>query len=229
MELVRKLRWLRKTGVQIAHSLRMARSTVSRILRQLGLSRIAALEPVEPPRRYEWGRPGDMIHIDIKKLAKIRQVGHRIHGDRSRKVTGHGWEFVYVCVDDRSRMAYVEILPDETGATAEGFLRRCTKWFRRLGVKVKRVMTDNGSGFISKVFAACCQQLRMRHIRTKPYTPRTNGKAERFIQTMLREWAYGRAYTHSRYRTQALAHWLRFYNLKRPHSAVGGLPPITRI
>jgi transposase InsO family protein len=227
--LVLELRRLRMTGAAIAARLAIPRSTVARILKRAGLERLKKLDPPVPVRRYERTRPGELIHLDIKKLGRIRGVGHRIHGDRTTRVRGIGWEFVHVCIDDYTRLAYVEVLPDEKGATAAAFLRRAAAWLKAQGVAVERVMTDNGSGYVSKDFAVAIAEIRTRHLRTRPYTPRTNGKAERFIQTMLREWAYGRPFATSYHRRAALPAWLRRYNERRPHAGIGGAPPITRL
>src|SRR4029453_110434 len=205
-----------------------ARSTVARVLRRAGLSR---LPPVEPPTAVQWyerTRPGELVHLDIKPLARILRPGHRIHGDRRQIVDGAGYEYVHVAVDDYSRVAHVEVLPDQTGATTAGFLRRAILWFARRGVRIERVLTDNGSAYISSVFRAVATRLGLTLKRTRPYRPQTNGKAERFIQTLLREWAYVTRYRNSSHRTQALRPWLRGYNTVRPHSALGYLAPVTR-
>jgi transposase InsO family protein len=223
---LRRQRW---TGTEIAQALQLSASTVARLLRRQGLSRLRALEPPPPVQRYQWARPGDLLHLDVKKLGRIGRVGHRIHGDRRRRVRGIGWEYVHVAIDDASRLAYVEVLADESGVTATRFLWRARAWFRRHGIRVRRVMTDNGSGYVSARFARLCRSAGMRHRRTRPYTPRTNGKAERFIQTLLREWAYRRAYPSSRQRTEALPAWLYYYNWERGHGALHGRPPISRL
>jgi transposase InsO family protein len=230
-QLVLELRRLRMTGAAIARRLGIPRSTVARILKRHGLERLKKLEPPAPVRRYEKTRPGELIHLDIKKLGRIKGVGHRITGYRAdvHRSRGIGWEFVHVCVDDYTRLAYVEVLPDEKGATTAGFLRRAAAWLAAQGITVERVMTDNGSGYVSKDFAAAVAEIRARHLRTRPYTPRTNGKAERFIQTLLREWAYGRPFTSSYRRRAALPAWLRRYNERRPHAGLGGAAPITRL
>ncbi len=228
-ELVLELRRSRMTGAQIAKRLRIPRSTVARVLKRHGLARLKYLDPPTPIRRYEKHRPGELIHLDVKKLGRFRVAGHRVTGVRNDLSAGCGWEFVHVCLDDFTRLAYVEILPDEKGATCVAFLRRAVAWFAGYGVRVLRVMTDNGSGYVAKDFAAAVAAIRAKHIRTRPYTPRTNGKAERFIQTMLREWAYVRPYTSSTRRRVALAPWLRRYNERRPHGGIGGAPPITRL
>jgi transposase InsO family protein len=229
VELVVRLRRCRQTSPQIARGLKMPCSTVARVLQRAGLHRLKLLEPQEPPRRYERRRPGDLLHLDIKKLGRIGRVGHRIHGDRSKRCEGVGWEFVHVCVDDRSRLAYVEVLPDERRNTTTGYLERAVAFYRRLDIKVRAVMTDNGPAYLSHLFALACRTLRLRHLRTRPYRPRTNGKAERFIQTLLREWAYARPYLSSWLRIRALKTYLWYYNRRRPHGALNGRPPISRL
>ena len=205
------------------------RATVGAVLRRQGLGRLPALTPPEPVRRYERERPGELLHVDIKSLGRIGQVGHRIHGDRRTRVRGIGWEHVHVCVDDRSRVAYVELLPTLGYVDAVGFLERAVAWFAARGVRAERVLTDNGSAYLSRAWRAACARLGLAHKRTRPYRPRTNGKAERFIQTLLREWAYRRAYATSGRRRRALAPWLRYYNRKRPHTALNYRAPITRL
>jgi transposase InsO family protein len=222
-----ELRAVRMTVQRIAHSLGLPKSTVARVLARNGQSRLPPLHPPPPVVRYEWKRPGEMIHLDVKKLAKVRGVGHRITGVRGYSNRGIGWEFVHVCIDDCTRLAYVEVLADEKGPTAAGFLRRALAWYRERGIKVRRVMTDNGSCYVSRIFAGACR--RLKHIRTRPYTPRTNGKAERFIQTLQREWAYAQPYPSSKVRTAALRPWLRYYNEHRPHGSLDSAPPISRL
>jgi len=228
VEALRRQRW---TGKQIAAEVSVSPATVSRILRRLGLNRIAALEPAEPVRRYEREHPGELIHIDIKKLGRFAHVGHRITGDRTGhdKSRGIGWEFVHVCIDDASRLAFSRILPDERKESAVAFLKAAVADYASLGVKVARVMTDNGSCYRSKAFRDTCRDLGLRHIRTKPYTPKTNGKAERFIQTALREWAYAQAYPNSQRRAEELPFWLHRYNWHRPHGGLKSKPPISRL
>jgi transposase InsO family protein len=224
---VEHLRRERQTGPMIARTLGMARSSVGLVLRRLGLNRLARLEPRPPVIRYERERPGEMIHLDIKKLGKINGIGHRFapRGPGMHANKGHGWDFLHVAVDDASRIAYTEILPSEGKDDTTAFLNRALGWFGRLGVTAERVMTDNGSAYRSKLFATALQQAGARHIRTRPYTPRTNGKAERFIQSCLREWAYARPFLSSAERCHAAADWTNAYNLIRPHTAIGGLTP----
>jgi len=226
---IQRLRQLEWTAVQIAEAVGVSRATVGRTLRQLGLATLEALRARPLIQRYEWARPGQLLHFDTKKCGRIGHIGHRITGDRRRQARGIGWEFVHVCVDDCSRVAYVEVLADEKGPAVAAFLRRAVAWFRRRGVRAERVLTDNGSGYRSRIFAATCRALRLRHRRTRPYTPRTNGKAERFIRTLLREWAYGVAFATSAHRTGALPSWLHYYNWHRGHQALGGTPPISRL
>jgi transposase InsO family protein len=228
---VEQLRRQRYTGKQIAVDLGVCSATVSRILQRLGLNKLSALEPAEPVRRYEREHPGELIHIDIKKLGKIDGVGHRITGDRTRQSSsrGIGWEAVHVCIDDNSRVAFAEVLPDQKKQSAVAFLHASVAYYASLGVKVTRVMTDNGSCYRSFDFKEACEQFGLRHIRTKFYTPKTNGKAERFIQTALREWAYAKAYVHSDRRTAELPVWLHRYNWHRPHGGINARTPISRL
>lgn len=230
-KLIVELRRCRMTADAIARRLGIPRSTVARILKRHGLERLKKLDPPVPVVRYERARPGELVHLDIKKLGRVKGLGHRATGDRAstRRNRGIGWEFVHVCIDDYTRLAYVEVLEDEKGVTSANFLMRAAAWFAERGVRIERVMTDNGSGYVSKDFAAALAVVRARHIRTRPYTPRTNGKAERFIQTMLREWAYGRPFMSSYRRRAALPAWLRRYNERRPHAGIGGAAPITRL
>jgi transposase InsO family protein len=227
------------TAAQIAVALRMALSTVSAVLKRVGLGKRSRLEAPEPPNRYERRRPGELIHIDVKKLGRILKPGHRVTGDRhgqsryrsggSKRVGAAGWEFVHVAIDDHSRLAYAEVLTNEQGPTAVEFLKRALEFFAGYGVSVERVMTDNGSPYVSNVHAAACRELHLKHLRTRPYRPRTNGKAERFIQTLQREWAYGRVFQTSADRTAALEPWLTHYNFTRPHGALSHKPPGTRL
>jgi transposase InsO family protein len=226
---IERSRRQRLSGPAIARQLGMPVSTVGGILRRLGLGKLATLEPKPPIVRYERARPGELLHIDTKKLGRIEAVGHRITGDRRDSKRGAGWEYVHVCIDDASRLAYSEVLADERKDSAVPFLERAVAWFARHGVTVERVMTDNGSAYRSRHWRHACGALALRHLRTRPYTPRTNGKAERFIQTSLREWAYARPFATSHQRTAALIPWLDHYNSVRPHAALAHRPPATRL
>jgi transposase InsO family protein len=229
------LRRQRLPGRHIAKAAGVSPATVSRILNRAGLSRLRDLEPPEPVRRYERQHPGELIHIDIKKLGRFHQVGHRITGDRRgqskarSKGQGAGWEFVHVCIDDASRIAFTMIMPDEKAKSATAFLRAAIAYYNSLGVTVARVMTDNGSCYKAFAFNRACKSLKLKHIRTRPYTPKTNGKAERFIQTALREWAYARPYPTSAERARQLQPWIHAYNWHRPHGSLKGNPPISRL
>jgi transposase InsO family protein len=222
------------TAAEIAEALGMALSTVSLWLQRVGLGKRSRLEPPEPPNRYERRHPGELVHVDVKKLGRILRPGHRVTGNRRDRYTdtrGYGvagWEFVHVMIDDFSRLAYVEVLADERGETAVGFLRRGIAWLQSMGVEVERVMTDNGSAYRSHAHALACRELGLRHLRTRPYRPRTNGKAERFIQTLQNEWAYGRVYGNSAERTAALPAFLSHYNFRRRHGSLGHQAPATR-
>lgn len=229
MAMVERLRRLRMTSTQIAARLGMALSTVTVILKRAGLHRLSRLAPSEPPNRYERRHAGELLHVDVKKLGRIGRPGHRVNGDRRTRTRGIGWEYVHVCVDDATRLAYVEVLEDETGASAAAFLRRAVAHFAALGVRVRAVLTDNGSPYVSRVHAEACRALGLRHLRTRPYRPRTNGKAERFIRTMLAEWAYAATYRDSAHRRAALAPWLAFYNQRRPHGALSHRTPADRL
>jgi transposase InsO family protein len=228
IQAIELLRRLRMTAAEIAEILGMALSTVSLWLRRIGLGKRSRLEPPEPPNRYERSRPGELIHVDVKKLGRFRAAGKRVVSTRYRS-QGAGWECCHVAIDDATRLAFVEVLPDERGETAAGFLRRAVAWFGRRGITVERVMTDNGSPYISTVHGSTCRELGIRHLRTRPYRPRTNGKAERFIQTMLREWAYGRLFSTSEERREALPFWLSHYNFRRRHGSLGHRPPGSRL
>ena len=231
IERIEQLRRQRLTGKAIAAEVRVSPATVSRVLRRLGLNKLSALE-LEPVRRYERENPGELIHLDIKKLGKIGSVGHRITGRRTGVVNRHlgiGWEFVHVCIDDASRIAFSQVMKDERKASAVAFLKAAVTYYAGLGVTIERVMTDNGSCYRSKAFAKACKRRGLKHIFTKPYTPKTNGKAERFIQSSLREWAYARAYNTSGERTAELPRWLHRYNWHRPHGSIGSKPPISRL
>lgn len=225
-QLILELRQSRLTGIRIATQLKLPRSTVARVLQRAGLSRLRALVPPEPVRRYERAHPGELLHLDVKKLGRISGFyGHRITGDRRRRREGAGWDYVHVAIDDHSRLAYVEVLRDERGDSTVAFLRRAIAWFQRLGVR----MSDNGSAYVSRLFAHTCAVLQLKHLRTRPYRPCTNGKAERFIQTLLREWAYAVPYRTSGLRARALRGFLGHYNRKRPHTSLCGRPPISRL
>jgi transposase InsO family protein len=221
-------RYERCTAWTIAVRLQVPRSTVAAVLARAGLSQLARLEPRPVVQRYECARPGELVHLDVKPLGRILRAGHRIHPER-RSSVGAGWEYVHVAIDDHSRAAYVEVLTDQTGTSAAAFLRRTVGWFARRGVQVQRVLTDNGSAYISRRFQAMAARCQVRLTRTRPYRPQTNGKAERFIQTLIRGWAYAVSYPSSWRRTQALRPWLRHYNTARPHAALGYQPPCVRL
>ncbi len=218
----------RATAWEISARVGVARSTVTRVLQRAGLNRVSRLEPPPVIQRYEWPHAGDLLHLDIKPLARIRGVGHRIHGDHSLKRRGVGYEYAHVAIDDATRVAFVEVRRSQRRRACAAFLRNALVWFRRRGITVRRVLTDNGAGYKSRRFAGVCRTWQLRHRFTRPYTPRTNGKAERFIQTLLREWAYRRAFASSARRTAALASYLRFYNYRRPHASLGRRSPWTR-
>ena len=239
---IERLRRLRMTAAEIAEVLSMALSTVSAVLKRIGLGKRSRLEPPEPPNRYERRRPGELVHLDVKKLGRIKVPGHRVTGNRriharrtaagtpGKKRGSAGWEFVHVCVDDATRLAYAEVLADERGATAAGFLRRALAWFAGFGIEVERVLSDNGSCYRSGAHAQACRELGVRrHMFTRPYRPRTNGKAERFIQTLVNRWAYGAIYGSSAERSAALPGWLSHYNFTRPHGSLGHKPPASRL
>jgi transposase InsO family protein len=240
VEAIAALRRLRFTGPEIAELLGMALSTVSGILTRIGMGRLGRLG-LEPAERYERARPGELIHVDVKKLGRIRVPGHRLTGNRKqrarrttytpdgRRLGDAGWEFVHIAIDDCTRLAYAEVLTDEKALTAVGFLRRATAFFARYGITVERLITDNGSAYRSTVHAIACRAIGIRHLRTRPYRPQTNGKAERFIRTMLGGWAYGALYRNSSERAAALDGWLDYYNHHRKHSALGHKPPIARL
>jgi transposase InsO family protein len=235
---IEALRRLRMTAAEIAECLSMALSTVSRWLRRIGLGKLSRLAPPEPANRYERKRPGELVHLDVKKLGRIseRGAGHRVTGHRGsqfkvgpKRLGATGWEFVHVCVDDATRLAYAELLPDELGATAAGFLERAVAWFAAMGITVERVLSDNGACYRSRRHAQACHQLGIRQRFTRPYRPRTNGKAERFIQTLTRRWAHGAIYGSAAERTAALPGWLTHYNYTRPHGSLGHQPPAARL
>jgi transposase InsO family protein len=223
------LRRKKLTGYEIARRTGLSRATVSRILRRAHLSRWRDLVPAAPVVRYERAHPGELLHLDIKKLVRIARPSHRVTGNRRDTVKGLGWEYVFVAIDDHSRLAHAAILPDERQASAVAFLRQAVAHYRRFGVRVQRIMTDNGPCFLSDAFAVVCQQLGLKHITTRPYTPKTNGKAERFIQSSLREWAYASAFDTSAHRAEHLPRWLHRYNWHRPHSSLGLKPPVSRL
>lgn len=222
---LRRRRW---TMERIAKELGVSRSTVQRTLARAGLSRLSALDPVELPKRYERESPGELLHIDIKKLGRIARPGHRVHGDRTTRVHGIGWEYAYVAVDDHSRIAFSQVLPAENGPCATSFLSDALAYYQTLGMRIERVITDNGKVFGAKTFIALCEAHGIVRKRTRFYRPQTNGKAERFIQTALREWAYGRSYRNSSERMAYLPRWLHAYNWHRPHAGLGGAVPISR-
>jgi transposase InsO family protein len=227
-EMILLLRRTRMTGPQIAKDLKRPRATVARVLRRAGLERLKRLEPKEPANRYQHRRAGDLLHLDVKKLGRISGFhGHRITGDRSRRRRGAGWDYVHVAIDDRTRIAYAEVLRDETAETTAAFLRRAVAWYRTLGVRVRRILSDNGSGYLGRRLAHEIERLRIVHKRTRPYRPKTNGKAERFIQTLIREWAYAVPYLTSKTRARVLPRWLRRYNQRRPHGSLNGRPPFS--
>jgi transposase InsO family protein len=230
--LIERLRRLRMTSTRIAAQLAMAVSTVGAVLARLGLNRVSRLEPPEPPNRYERRRSGELVHFDIKGLGRFARPGHRVTGRGPAGYAGQkgmGWEYVHVAIDDYSRVAYVEVLSDQRRQSAIAFLERATAWFAARGAPVGEIITDNGSCYASRDFAAACARLGLRHLRTRPHRPRTNGKAERFIQTMLREWAYAAVYRTSDHRALALQPWLDYYNQRRPHGALGHRAPGTRL
>jgi transposase InsO family protein len=223
------LRRQRLTMLSIAQQLGLCRATVARILARAGLNRLSKLEPAAVIRRYERARPGELLHLDVKKLGRITRIGHRITGDRRGPYGQAGWEFVHVAIDDTSRVAYAQLLADEEGDSTGAFLRAAVAYYAGLGLTIREVLTDNGGGYRSREFARACQHLGLKHRYTRPYTPRTNGKAERFIQTALREWAYARAYSHSRQRIDELSRFLHGYNWHRPHASLAAQPPISRL
>jgi transposase InsO family protein len=222
---IRALRAARISGSEISSRLGVPRATVGRWLSRWGLGRLPALAPPEPVRRYQKEHAGELLHLDVKKLGRICGIGHRITGDRRHQRRGIGWEYTHVAIDDASCLSYVEVLEDERGPTAAAFLERAVRWFADHGIAVRKVLTDNGSCYVSRPFGELCLRLGLRHSRTRPYRPRTNGKAERFIQTLLREWAYAFAFDSSKARTTLLDRYLHFYNHHRAHSALAGQSP----
>lgn len=225
-----ELRHQRQSYDQISQAVDVSPTTVSRILAQEGLNRLSALEPAPPVKRYEYSEPGGLLHLDIKRLARFWKPGHRVTGDRRLSHSRNaGWEYVHVGVDDHSRVAFSAVYPNEQAASACVFLLQALRYYASLGIRVHRVMTDNGPCYQSRPFKRLCRRLRLTHLRTRPYTPRTNGKAERFIQTALREWAYARAYKSSDQREHHLPYWLHQYNWHRPHASLAYQPPISRV
>jgi transposase InsO family protein len=229
VERVIALRRQRLLMKHIAAQLELSIATVSRLLKRAGLSRLSSLDPPVPVQRYEYAAPGDLLHLDTKKLGRFHRVGSRITGTHQKRSLGAGFEVAHVCIDDHSRLAYAEVLPNEKKETTTAFLARALDHFQALGISATRIMTDNGSAYRSHLIGDLCRSRRMRHIFTRPYTPRTNGKAERFIQTALREWAYARPYDHSQQRADALRPWLHSYNHHRSHRGIGGRTPISRL
>ena len=223
-----ELRRRRLTQARIAQELGVSRSTVGRVLKRAGLSRLSDLDPAEPIVRYEHERPGDLIHIDTKKLGRIERMGKRIHGSSHTPIKA-GWEYLFVAIDDHARIGFTDMYPDETKVSAAQFLQNAVAYFRSLGVRPRRILTDNGSSFRSNEFAKTCRDLKLKHSFTRPYRPQTNGKAERFIQSALREWAYGIPYNHSSERTSMLERWIHYYNWHRPHQGIKGAAPISRL
>lgn len=228
-KLIVELRRCRLSGPEIATALRMAPSTVAAVLRRAGLERLKPLEAPAPLRRYQRESPGELLHVDTKKLGRIERVGHRVTGDRRDTRRGAGWEFVHVAIDDATRLVYAEVLATERAEAAVAFLSRALAFYARHGIVVKALMSDNGSCYVSHPFTDACQRFRLRHLRTRPYTPRTNGKAERVIQTLLREWAYVIPYARSAHRTAALRSWVRYYNHRRPHQGLQLMTPVARL
>jgi transposase InsO family protein len=222
------LRRTRATAWQISTALGLPRSTVTRVLARVGLNRVALLEPAAPVQRYEWAAAGDLLHVDLKRLGRIAGIGHRIHGDRRARVRGIGWEFLHVAVDDATRLAYVEVLQADHQEACAAFLQRAFRWYRRRGIRIRRLLTDNAMVYRAHVFARVCRTWAVRQRFTRPYHPQTNGKAERLIQTLLREWAYRLPYRSSARRTAALVPYLRFYNHRRPHASLGRRSPWMR-
>lgn len=222
------LRRTRATAWQISMALRLPRSTVTRVLARAGLNRLALLAPSAPVQRYEWPHVGDLLHVDLKRLGRVVGIGHRIHGDRRRRARKVGWEYLHVAIDDATRLTYVEVLPAADAPACAAFLQRTLAWFRRRGIRTRRLLTDNAMAYRAGVVAAVCQRWTVRHRFTRPYRPQTNGKAERFIQTLLREWAYRVPYRSSARRTAALGPYLRFYNHRRPHAGLGRRSPWMR-
>jgi transposase InsO family protein len=222
------LRRTRATAWQISVALRIPRSTVTRVLARAGLNRVALVEPPAVIQRYEWPHVGDLLHVDLKRLGRVVGIGHRIHGDRRRRARRVGWEYLHIAIDDATRLTYAEVLAAADAPTCAAFLQRTLRWFRRRGIRVRRLLTDNAMAYRARALAAVCQHWTVRHRFTRPYRPQTNGKAERFIQTLLREWAYRVPYRSSARRTAALGPYLRFYNHRRPHASLGRRSPWMR-
>lgn len=222
------VRRTRATAWEISRVLRMPRSTVTRVLQRVGLNRVAALDPLEPVQRYEWPHVGDLLHVDLKRLGRVVGVGHRIHGNRRHRTRGAGWEYLHVAIDDATRLTYAEVLSADDAPACAAFLQRTLAWFRRRGVTVRRLLTDNAMAYKAHAVRAICQRWSVRHRYTRPYRPQTNGKAERLIQTLLREWAYRTPFRSSARRTAALRPYLRFYNHRRPHASLGRRSPWMR-
>ena len=225
VEALRRQRW---NGVRIAQTTGLSRATVSRILVRLGLNRMRDLEPPPLIQRYEHAAAGDLLHLDIKKLARIHQPGHRVTGNRDRRLQGASWEYVHVAIDDHSRIAFTQVYPDDSRTSATVFLHAALDYYRRLGIRFKAILTDNGGAYRSRAFTQVCRRLQLKHRFTRPYTPRTNGKAERFIQTAIHEWAYAHTYQDSSERQQQLKPWLHHYNWHRPHASLANKSPISR-
>ncbi len=224
-----QLRRRRQTMASIARTVGVSKASVARVLARAGLSRLAALDPAPLPQRYERDSPGELLHIDIKRLGAIAGIGHRISGDRRQRARGVGWDVTYVAIDDHSRVGFAQVWPAERADCAAGFLQQALAYYATLGMRIERVITDNAKVFDSRLFVALCQRHHIKRSHTRAYRPQTNGKAERFIQTALREWAYGRAYRRSAERTAYLPRWLHHYNWHRPHTSLGGAPPISRL
>jgi transposase InsO family protein len=222
------LRRTRATAWQISTALRIPRSTVTRVLARVGLNRVALIDPPPPVQRYEWPHVGDLLHVDLKRLGRVVGIGHRMHGNRRIRTRGAGWEYLHVAIDDATRLTYAEVLAADDAPACAAFLQRTLAWFRRRGIRMRRLLTDNAMAYRAGVVAAVCQRWTVRHRFTRPYRPQTNGKAERFIQTLLREWAYRTPYRSSARRTAALSPYLRFYNHRRPHASLGRRSPWTR-
>jgi transposase InsO family protein len=230
-ELIERVAMLRRqgwTGLRIAESTGLSSATISRMLTRLKLNKRSSIEPKPPPNRYEHAAPGDLLHLDIKRLVKIQRPSHRVTGDRRDGVKGIGAEFLHVAIDDHSRIAFTAMYPDQTEASASHFLAAAMAWFQRLGIAVRRVLTDNGPCYLARRFHRTCNALGLKHRRTRPYTPRTNGKAERFIQTAIREWACAQTFQNSEQRTESLPAWTHQYNWHRPHTSLNRKPPINR-